>query len=361
MRNTFYFFKQLTSLCILCFILSACGKDGEQKFNEQLRKALGVPPVQNGSQVQNSSLKQRGKLITPSEQDLLSQKNSIKGCPQDSLLIGHAFPHGRSQWCAYKDSKKIEVKHGEFRSWHNNGKLKSQCIYADGEIHGVYKEWYDDGVVKESTTYSKGRKQGKSTIFSKEGKKIEEADYADDLKNGLYVKYNKTAQPIIKGVFKNDQKHGVWEFYDSRGALKEKSEFQFDIKHGRSIKYGLNNVPLAQGYFDKGIEVGHWIYYDTNGAKKTEGNFIAGKKSGKWVDYNQEGEMNRIHYFNNGRRTDSIKVQSYNGKNQGFGNGDILGAEPPIRKKSPSVQKSDQENSFNKPSPLKKDEGWSSL
>lgn len=340
-------------LLILSFI--SCGKNEQNDFSEKLRKALGVQPLNSS----NSSPK--GKLVTPSSDDLLSQKNSIKACPEDSNLQGKAFPSGKQQWCSYKDKKNIDVRHGEYRIWHNNGKVKIQCFYIDGEIDGQYREWYENGVIKESSTYRGGNRVGKTTIYSKEAKIIEEITYQEDYKQGLYVKYSNFSKPIMKGSFNKDQRHGIWELYDQHGKLKEKLEFQNDIKHGKSEKYNPNGGLLSTGFYDKGIEVGHWSYYDKSGKKTSEGNLINGKRHGKWVEYGNDGLMHRIHYYENGRRTDSIKIHTNQDQTKGFGSRDILGAEPPIRRNSTKNQNNSNNYRNEKPTPLKKDEGWSPL
>ena len=122
-------------LFLLPFGMTAC-KNSEKGLQESFQKLLGVKPGTNSFSGSSST---HSKVITPSQDDLLSQKNSIKSCPEDSILFGKAYPLGKSQWCAYKDKSGAEVKHGEFRHWHQNGELKALSNFLDGELEGEYQ------------------------------------------------------------------------------------------------------------------------------------------------------------------------------------------------------------------------------
>ena len=37
------------------------------------------------------------------------------------------------------------IKHGEFKHWHDNGKIKEHCFYVNGNMHGEYKQWHENG------------------------------------------------------------------------------------------------------------------------------------------------------------------------------------------------------------------------
>ncbi len=349
--------KILSIILSLTLLFSAACKNDGADFRETFRKALGVPMGNLASPMNSQN---RSKSVSPSEGDLLSQQNSIPSCPEDSTIVGKAFPAGKSQWCAYKDKKGLEVKHGEFRLWHQNGNIKIITFYQDGEIDGKYREWYDNKKLKELTPYLKGRKHGKSVLLNQDGKILEETNYANNEKNGLYKKFSRFNKPLERGSYSAGLRSGTWEFYDNNGQLKERTEFRSGAKHGKTNKFGRNSQLLASGYYDRDQEIGHWIYFNNKGQKSSEGNLILGKKHGKWIDYNSSGIAIRANYFDNGRRTDSIKLNvSQDGTPSSFGSRDILGAEPPRKPRSYSNYQNKKPKN-ERPRPLTK-EGWSPL
>ena len=340
----------------IAFTLFGC-KEGGQGLQEAIQKAL-KPNIIGAS----SSSSSRGKLIGPSQEDILSQANSIRSCPDEAIPIGKAFPKGKTQWCAYKDKSGTEIKHGEFRVWHPSGELKALAFYRDGELEGEYKEWYQDKKPKELAKYSKGRRHGKTIFYSPDGFPSEEVNFSNDEKNGLYIKNTRFHKAFEKGIFKAGLKDGLWEFFDTNGNLKERVEFSAGQKHGKVERYNKEGLTIASGFYDRDQEIGHWIYFSNKGIKLSEGNLILGKKSGRWVDYTPTGEQFRISFFDNGRRMDSYKVavNTNGGPGSKFGGGDILGAEPPIRNQQRNQPIVNRSFRADKPSPLAKG-AWSPL
>jgi antitoxin component YwqK of YwqJK toxin-antitoxin module len=57
--------------------------------------------------------------------------------------------------CNYNDDK----KNGEYKSYHSNGKLFIICNYIDGKIEGEYKLYFDNGQLKKIYNYINGIEQ----------------------------------------------------------------------------------------------------------------------------------------------------------------------------------------------------------
>lgn len=309
-----------------------------------------------------SGSKQGSRNIKPSKEDQDSLDNSIRSCPENTTLTGKAYPRGTYQYCAYKDEKSAEIKHGEYRKWHQSGKMALNCYYVHGELEGPYKSFFDSGEVLETSSYLHGSLNGVSTVFNKDGGKVETSTFVEGLKNGAAAKYNKDGSVLEKGSYKNDLKYGLWEFYTNKGILKEKSEFVDDSRHGKTIKYSRDGQPIHQGYYNRNVEIGHWIYFNAKGFKKQEGNYVNGKKHGRWVDYDGNQQEIRNTFYDYGRKLDSYKAtnRAGSGGNRSFGKGDILGSEPTYR--PPVGQKyRNSGKTPDRPAPLEQKEGWSPL
>ncbi len=335
-------------LLVTSLFFAACnGQDGLQK---QLTEALGL-----------KGPKKTGTQLLPSKEDKTALSNSIQGCPKDSSLAGRAFPRGNMQYCAYKDEKGLEIKHGEFRRWYSNGKFEAKGQFQDGEIEGLYQTFYETGQIKDQCNYLHGQANGLKTTYSKEGKKLSVETFKSGFKEGLSVKYGRNETILEKGSYSGDLKNGLWELFNKNGVLREKAEFSQDVRHGKNIKYNKKGALLSQGFYSHDKELGHWIYFNNQGLKKTEGNYVDGKKHGRWVDYGRNGEEVRNTFFDYGRKLDSVTVKQNSGaggQTQGFGKGDIFGEEPIIRPRTNNYERPRQES--NRPKPLEK-EGWNPL
>lgn len=51
----------------------------------------------------------------------------------------------------------IDKYSGDYKEWHDNGRIKKICSYIDGIISGNYSEWYDNGKLEKFIVYSNGK------------------------------------------------------------------------------------------------------------------------------------------------------------------------------------------------------------
>lgn len=79
--------------------------------------------------------------------------------------------HGR--YCVY-DKKKRLIQEGHFHY---------------GLKEGIWKSWYENGELKSSVTWKKGSKYGEAVYYDKYGKMQQRANYKNDFLNGLFTYY----------------------------------------------------------------------------------------------------------------------------------------------------------------------------
>ena len=47
-------------------------------------------------------------------------------------------------------------KHGEYKSWRDNGQLRVHCFFVNGRFHGEFKWWYENDQIREHRFYVNG-------------------------------------------------------------------------------------------------------------------------------------------------------------------------------------------------------------
>ena len=60
---------------------------------------------------------------------------------------------------------------GEFKTWHRNGEPKTVFNYKNGRPHGLQREWHDNGQQALEVEFSDGEQLGARTIWTKEGER----------------------------------------------------------------------------------------------------------------------------------------------------------------------------------------------
>ena len=98
---------------------------------------------------------------------------------------------------------------GEWKSWHDNGKLEYQEWWKNGEKEGVHKKWYENDQLK----YQKEWKDGK--------------------KEGVHKQWYENGQPESQGEFKNGKCEGVHKRWYPDGQL----EYKGDFKNGVNVSF----------------------------------------------------------------------------------------------------------------------------
>ena len=89
--------------------------------------------------------------------------------------------------------KRFDVKDGEYKMWHSEGKdnkIMIETIYTDGKLNGEYKYWYSNGQLGLQATYLNGEINGVMTRWHQDsGEKSVEATYKDGVIVGKMMTY----------------------------------------------------------------------------------------------------------------------------------------------------------------------------
>ena len=127
-------------------------------------------------------------------------------------------------------------------SYWDNGKVKSELRYTDGELDGVCKWYYSSGNPSMAVTYTMNVLNGQSTRWYENGA-VEE-----------------------KAFYKDNQYDGVVEEYNVFGTLTKKSTYSQGILNGRFLQYYENGKPFIEGEYLDGMMNGGWIMYYPDGS-----------------------------------------------------------------------------------------------
>jgi antitoxin component YwqK of YwqJK toxin-antitoxin module len=65
----------------------------------------------------------------------------------------------------YKEGK----EEGEFKWWWNNGQLHIQLYYKEGKLDGEWKEWYEEGQLMVQTYHKEGKLEGEYREWNERG------------------------------------------------------------------------------------------------------------------------------------------------------------------------------------------------
>jgi antitoxin component YwqK of YwqJK toxin-antitoxin module len=117
---------------------------------------------------------------------------------------------------------------GLWRSYFENGNLKSSVTYKDGKVDGVAYFYYNDG--KETpmaeVIFNQDVITGIYQEFFQNGAQKAKLNYEDGKLDGDAEFYYPTGRLKMKGEYKNDEKRGKWLFYNDNGEVMSKERMK---------------------------------------------------------------------------------------------------------------------------------------
>ena len=195
--------------------------------------------------------------------------------------------------------KKLDVK----KDYYKNGKVKIVASYKDGVPEGIRREYSEDGTVENSYIFKNGVIIGKGIITQK------------GERDGFWNEYFDNGNIKAKGNYRKDIKTGEWKYYHKSGKLEQEGKFN---DNGKLIEkwswYYQSGRLLREENFSEGIVNGILTEYNQLGNIITKGEYFEGLKNGFWIykigDNKEEGEYidgkrNGIwkHFYNNGKKS----------------------------------------------------------
>jgi len=222
------------------------------------------------------------------------------------------YPSGKlRQTIFYRNGR----KHGDSKEYDENGTVIILYEYHNdymtsreyinrvnekGEKHGLWKTFHPNGKLKEEEYYKNGVLDGATLLYSEKGFPISGRTYRDGkiVEEGLQMK----AEPLEltsywedgitikrRGTYLDSIPIGDHYFYNSSGVPE------------KGIRYNGNGIRVREGLVDESLRrIGKWEFYFETGELRSSGNFVNDRQHGEWTFFFQNGQKEQIGNFNNG-------------------------------------------------------------
>jgi len=206
------------------------------------------------------------------------------------------------------------IKQGTHKEFHEDGSLKKEENYLEGELHGYLREFDETGELLQAMRYERGAvieeidEEAKEIIdlkrtFDEQGRIVFSGAYFEGIARGIHRFYDTTGT-IINSYIYNEK--GVRL---SEGIVDEQGK-----KRGIWIDYYPSGKTKAIGAYLNNRMNGQWTYYFENQRIEQKGNFIRGRFDGEWIWNYPDGTIWREETFFNG------KEDGYSRENDSSGN-----------------------------------------
>ena len=159
------------------------------------------------------------------------------------------------------DQQGVEVKHGPYQAFFENGQLEAEGAFALGEEEGPWVYFHPNG-----TKAATGR-------------------WAGGLRSGPWETWYPDGQRESKGSYVRGARSKRWTFWREDGTKDLDASGLYVIEVYRSKEDGRH----YRGYIVDNKRQGTWTSYWPDGMVQLEGHFVAGEREGRWVFTHPDG------------------------------------------------------------------------
>lgn len=148
-------------------------------------------------------------------------------------------------------------------------------------------------------------KEGSSTPFTGvfgiviDGKIESYEQYKNGLLDGETAYFSKDKEvKLLSEMYSKGKLNGPQKTYYDNGKLKSIVYYKNDKIDG-IVEYDKSGKLLHKSIFENGS--GDWKLYWSNGKVSEEGKYVSGRKDGVWKKYREDGSLDTILKYDNGR------------------------------------------------------------
>ncbi|AVQ27958.1 toxin-antitoxin system YwqK family antitoxin [Fusobacterium ulcerans] len=267
----------------IIIFLSAVLLFSSQAFAEGLREIKTLDEINSGT----SSLTK-----TEVPRPVSNIDNELK--PLEKLNTSEKKEGITSETITTEDTVKSEIKLTDAQKalQKSNGKMldisqkvhgSDKLVYAQGEDKPFTGEFglFIGDIIEYSEAYVNGKLNGDKIWYSDEGNIVMTERYVDEKLNGEQRSYYSDGSVKAITKYRNNRVTGI-EFYAQNGKLLHKS--------------------------DMSAGTGEWKFFWDNGKILEEGKYKNWVKDGTWKRYQEDGTVDSIAIYENGR----LKSQTWN-------------------------------------------------
>lgn len=204
-------------------------------------------------------------------------------------------------------------KQGPWKDFYEDGTLKKEGVYLEGEKHGFFKMYKPDGSLDDIQKWVMGERETRDPAvadaevkrnYYPTGEVRVMASYLDGELHGVRREFdffgNVTASQIMEhgkkiaeGIIDLEgMKQGKWKYYYSTGELKWEGQYKDDMPVGERVYYFRNGEVEQRGAFNQqGQETGKWEWFFSNGQLRKMEHYRDGILHGLYEEYTREGKL----------------------------------------------------------------------
>lgn len=213
------------------------------------------------------------------------------------------------------------IKNGSYKSYYNDGKLKSEGTFLNGLYNGAWIYYYSNGNemgrgsyiagdgtdVSELSGLPRNGRDGLWKFYNVNGKVKQEANYIKGKLNGSFKEYNDFGELILIELYQNGLINGKQERFNNQKIKISEANFIKGIAEGEEkIYYDSGKLKIQRSYKQGKLDGVAKTFYE-NGNLEGSTNLIKGNEDGLHKEYFENGKIKLEFMMKNNKQHGSFK------------------------------------------------------
>ena len=128
--------------------------------------------------------------------------------------------------------------------YYNNGRLVSEEFYIQDLKNGTSKIFYETGVVLEEAEWKQGKQDCNYQLFYENGKPYLQCKMANNQKHGLCIIRFTNGRPELVAGYKNNLRHGEWKYHNEQGEFLYSLIYENGFLMNPEVRDSIENTQL---------------------------------------------------------------------------------------------------------------------
>ena len=182
------------------------------------------------------------------------------------------------------------LKQGKWEKRYQNGRVRYQGQFKDGEPTGLFQYFYDNGKLQ-ATNKHVGDGAVANHVYHKNGKIKAKGVYREMKKDSLWQYFNDRELLVLEETYVMDTLNGAQKTYFENRRLGEETNYRKGVKQGPWKKFFDDGKPWVDASYEDGNLHGSFKMYQEKGKPKVQGKYHQVIRTGVWLNFNANGSV----------------------------------------------------------------------
>lgn len=182
------------------------------------------------------------------------------------------------------------------KDYFENGSIKLETSYLNGQLNGKEIEYFENGEIKRETNFINGQRNGKQIEYHPNGEVYQKSNWVNGKEEGTSEYYRENGTIHWRRNYLNGLSDGLTEFFRPDGRKSLTTSYKNGLKNGDEITYDIlgNNSIYSKVNYQNNLREGLELTYANNyGRLSLITKYKNDKKNGVEEYFNDNGILTK--------------------------------------------------------------------